>query len=89
MWRCLWVPKNFPVILPANDGGNGGGGGGGGVEVPVERMRVERRAYERKQKKWKEGKAESELAKEKIRWSDCVVGSGVRWGFGKWEPQNI
>ena len=41
------------MILPENDGGNGGGGGGGGggVEVPVERMRVERRAYERKQKK--------------------------------------
>ena len=47
------VPKNFLMILPENDGGNGGGGGGGGggVEVPVERMRVERRAYERKQKK--------------------------------------
>ena len=41
------------MILPENDGGNGGGGGGGGggVEVPVVRMRVERRAYERKQKK--------------------------------------
>ena len=35
------------MILPENDGGNGGGG----VEVLVERMRVERRAYERKQKK--------------------------------------
>ena len=37
------------MILPKNDGRNGGGGGGG-VKVPVERMRVERRAYERKQK---------------------------------------
>ena len=35
------------MILPENDGGNAGGGG---VEVPVERMRVKRRAYERKQK---------------------------------------
>ena len=35
------------MILPENDGGNGSGVG---VEVPVERMRVERRAYERKQK---------------------------------------
>ena len=32
------------MILLENDGGNGG------VEVPVERMRVERKAYERKQK---------------------------------------
>ena len=51
------------MILPENDGGNGGVGG---VEVPVERMRVEKRAYERKQKKWNEGKGESEPAKEKI-----------------------
>ena len=35
------------MILLENEGGNGGVGG---VEVPVERMRVERRAYERKQK---------------------------------------
>ena len=42
--------QEFPVILPENDGGNGGGGC---VGVPVERMRVERRAYERKQKKKK------------------------------------
>ena len=41
----------------------------------------------KKKKKWKEGKAENELAKEKIRWNDCVVGSGVRWGFGTWEPK--
>ena len=46
---------------------NYGGNGGGGVEVLVERMRVEKRAYERKQKKWNEGKGESEPAKEKIR----------------------
>ena len=39
MWRCLWVHKNFPVILPENDGGNCGGGG---VEVPGrEDIRVE------------------------------------------------
>ena len=50
MWRCLWVLKNFLVILPENDGGNGGGGG---VEVPVrgdirvERSEWEKRKYER------------------------------------------
>ena len=55
MWRCLWVPKNFLVILLENDGGNGGGGGD--VEVPVERTRVERSVWE-KTKKWKEGKTE-------------------------------
>ena len=36
---CLWVLKNFLVILPENDGGNGGDD----VEVPVrEDIRVER-----------------------------------------------
>ena len=51
MWRCLWVPKNFPVILWENDGGNGGGGG---VEVPGrENMRVEECMREKKRKKRK------------------------------------
>ena len=35
------------MILLKNDGGNGGVGG---VEVPMERMRVERKVYQRKQK---------------------------------------
>ena len=47
-------PKEFSVILPENDGGNGGGV----VEVPVEKMRVERSVWEnekneRKEVKWK------------------------------------
>ena len=52
MWQCLWVLKNFPVILLENDGGNSGGGGG--VEVPVrEDIRVERSVWEKMKKKEK------------------------------------
>ena len=48
-------PKKFPVILPENDGGNGGGG----VEVPVEKMRVERSVWENEKKERKEVKWKS------------------------------
>ena len=54
------------MILPENDGGNGSSGG---VEVPVERMSVERSVWEKTKEKWKGREAESETAKEEIRGS--------------------
>ena len=39
--------QKFSVILLENDGGNGGGG----VEVPVEKMRVERSVWENEKKR--------------------------------------
>ena len=83
MWRCLWVHKNFLVILPDNDGGNGGGGG---VEVPVrEDIRVEECMREKKRKKRNKKKGwPANWCSGSVRW---VVGSGVRWGT--WEPKKI
>ena len=62
------------------------GSTGGEDESREEHMR-ENKTKKKKKKKWKERKAESEPAKEEIRWSDCVVGSGVRWGT--WESKNL
>ena len=53
MWRCLRVPKNFPVILPENDCGNGDGGG---VEVPVESLKEWRECSIENEKEEKERK---------------------------------
>ena len=36
---------------------------------------------------WVVGNNASSKVKEEIRWSDCVMGSGVRWG--PWEPKNL
>ena len=82
MWRCLWVLKNFPVILPKNDGGNGGGGG---VEVLVRGYKS--RKCMRENKNEKKERQRVSCPKKRQDEVNCVVGSEVRWGT--WEPKNL
>ena len=79
MWRCLWVLKNFPVILLENDGGNGGGGG---VEVPVrEDITVERSVFKWKEEKKGTNERYGQTWKGEMDWNEWwVVGLGGACG---------
>ena len=61
MRTCLWVLKNFLVILSENDGGNGG------MEVPVGEFKGVKRSVRWEMKKKKKKEMTSEEPVKEIR----------------------
>ena len=85
MWRCLWFLKNFLVILPEKSWWKWWFGG------------ASRRAWRSKESILLKMKKKTGKKREVREWagqrnekmSDCVVGSGVRWGLACGNPKQI
>ena len=86
MWRCLWVLKNFPVILPEKWWWKWWFGGAGrrawrSKESVLSKMKKKKKRKKREVREW--------AGQRNEKMSHCVVGSRVRWGLARGNPKQI
>ena len=85
MWWCLWVPKNFPVILPEKWWWKCWFG----VGTVGEDERIWEKCLGCVERKWKRKKTIEVSRPKSKEISEWVVGSGVRWGLSRGNPNLI
>ena len=85
MWRCLWVPKNFPVILPEKWWWKCWFG----VGTVGEDEGIWEKCLCCAERKWKRKKTIEVSWPKSKEISEWVVGGGVRWGLARGNPNLI